>query len=303
MTISRLGGRAMGLIAVLASGLLLAGCGEDRLETAPGASPVGSGPNTTAPGATTPGNTAPAAPPPVTSSPGSTPPKGTEAWLGGGSRTPPSSSVEAPPPESAPPSGDFDAPVETPTEEPAPPVGPNRAPDIAGQPSTNLTAGVAWSFMPVASDPDGDKLTFSVTNKPAWASFDSTTGRLSGTPQAEHQGSYNNIVITVSDGLTTASLAPFSLLVAAKTPGSAVLTWTPPTSNTDGTAVSNLAGYKIYYGTDPENLSNTVQVAGASITTYTVGNLTPGTYYFSIAAYTSDGVEGERSPVGSKTIT
>ncbi|WP_193907415.1 autotransporter-associated beta strand repeat-containing protein [Cellvibrio polysaccharolyticus] len=92
----------------------------------------------------------------------------------------------------------------------------NRAPVISGTPSTTIEPGNAYNFTPTASDPDGDTLTFSIVNKPAWAVFNTTTGRLSGIPDTTDNGTYSNIVIRVSDGTLTASLPAFSLTVAAE---------------------------------------------------------------------------------------
>ena len=59
---------------------------------------------------------------------------------------------------------------------------PNKAPTIAGAPATQVNAGSAYSFRPTAVDADGDTLTFSIANRPAWAAFNTATGQLSGTP-------------------------------------------------------------------------------------------------------------------------
>ncbi len=83
---------------------------------------------------------------------------------------------------------------------------------------------------------------------------------------------------------------------------SAQLAWQPPTTNTDGSSLVALAGYHIYYGTDPAALTRVIDVTNPGLTSYTVGDLEPGTTYFAISAYTTDGVEGEKSAVGSKTI-
>ena len=78
----------------------------------------------------------------------------------------------------------------------------NRAPTISGTPATSVTVGQAYVFQPAASDPDGQALRFGIANAPTWATFDVTTGRLSGTPGAAHAGTTaSNIVISVSDGL------------------------------------------------------------------------------------------------------
>jgi hypothetical protein len=84
--------------------------------------------------------------------------------------------------------------------------------------------------------------------------------------------------------------------------GSASLSWTPVTTDTNGMPLPNLAGYKIYYGSSPADLSTPVVVPDPSAVAYLVGNLTPGTWYFTVAAYTTDGNDGVRSNVASKTI-
>jgi hypothetical protein len=75
-----------------------------------------------------------------------------------------------------------------------------------------------------------------------------------------------------------------------------------PTENTNGTPLTNLAGFHIYYGASPSNLNNTAQIASADTTSYTVDNLAAGTWYFSINAYTSAGVESAISNIASTTI-
>ena len=89
----------------------------------------------------------------------------------------------------------------------------NRAPTISGTPTTTVAETVAYSFTPTGSDPDGDSLTYSITNMPSWASFSTATGALTGTPGYADSGNYNNIVISVSDGALTTSLATFNLVV------------------------------------------------------------------------------------------
>jgi hypothetical protein len=178
----------------------------------------------------------------------------------------------------------------------------NHAPTISGSAVSSVTAGNAYSFAPTASDVDGDTLTFSVSNLPAWASFNSTTGRISGTPSAAQVGTYSNIVITVSDGKVSASLPAFSIAVTQISLGSATLSWVPPTQNTDGSQLADLAGYRVYYGTSAAALSQTVSLGNAGLTSYVVQNLSPGTYYFAVAAYNASGVESAQSSVVSKTI-
>ena len=179
---------------------------------------------------------------------------------------------------------------------------PNRAPTLTGTALTSVTAGNAYSFTPTGADPDGNTLTYSISGMPAWASFNTATGQLSGTPSAAQVGSYANIVISVSDGTLSASLPAFSITVNAIATGSATLSWTPPTQNTDGSALTTLAGYWIYYGTNSASLSSSVQLTNSGLSSYVVGNLSSGTYYFAITAYNAAGAESAMTNVGSKTI-
>ena len=179
---------------------------------------------------------------------------------------------------------------------------PTNPPSITGAPGGSVVAGTAYSFQPSASDPSGKPLTFSISGKPSWASFDASTGLLSGTPSAAQVGSYANIVISASDGVATASLPAFTIGVSAVAMGSATLSWVPPTQNADGTALTTLAGYRIYYGTNPSNLTTSIQLANPGITSYVVGNLASGTYYFAITAYNAAGTESALSAEGSKTL-
>jgi uncharacterized protein YecT (DUF1311 family) len=179
----------------------------------------------------------------------------------------------------------------------------NKPPVISGTPSTSVKAGSAYAFTPTASDPEGKTLAFSITNKPAWATFSTTTGKLSGTPSSSQTGTYSNITIKVSDGSLTATLPAFAIVVSSTTTtGSATLSWTPPTRNTDGSTLTNLAGYRILYGNSPGSLNKTVQIANPGTARYVVENLAAGTWYFSVRAYSTTGAESTASNTASKSI-
>jgi hypothetical protein len=81
-----------------------------------------------------------------------------------------------------------------------------------------------------------------------------------------------------------------------------MLTWTAPTLNTDGTPVTPLSGYTIYYGTSQSNLTQSVAVGGAGTTTFELTGLAAGTWYFAVAANATDGTESAQSSIGSKTL-
>lgn len=178
----------------------------------------------------------------------------------------------------------------------------NRVPTISGTPPTSIVAGNSYSFRPSASDADGDTLSFSIQNRPTWASFSTSTGALSGTPSASQVGSYDNIVIRVSDGKASAALPGFGITVTDVANGSATLSWTPPTRNTNGSTLTNLAGYRIYYGTSSGALNRTVQVSNPGVASYVLGDLSPATWYFAVRAYNSSGAESVSSNIVSKTI-
>jgi hypothetical protein len=180
--------------------------------------------------------------------------------------------------------------------------GSNRAPLISGTPPTSVVVGANYSFQPTASDPDGNALTFSIANAPSWATFNTTTGALRGTPTAANVGAYSDIQIRVSDGRATTSLASFNITVLALASSSATVTWQPPTENVDGTPLTDLAGYRVYWGTSAGSLGSSVTLNNAGLTSYVIPNLVPGTYYFAVSALNSSGVEGELSDPASRAI-
>jgi hypothetical protein len=84
--------------------------------------------------------------------------------------------------------------------------------------------------------------------------------------------------------------------------GSASLSWAAPTTNSDGSGLTDLAGYHVYYGTSAGLLNQDMPVNNASATSAVVGNLAAGTWYFAVAAVNSVGAESDLSNTASKTI-
>jgi len=137
-----------------------------------------------------------------------------------------------------------------PPSEPEPEPDPdNRAPGISGgTPPSTVKVGSYYTYGVYAWDHDGDTLVFSARNLPSWLAVDRSSGRIRGTPSASHVGVYRDIVISVSDGKATSSLAAFTISVLAadgsspppsepepdpdnRAPG---ISGTPPTSVTAG---------------------------------------------------------------------
>ena len=92
---------------------------------------------------------------------------------------------------------------------------------ISGSPASHATPGTMYSFKPTASDASGHTLSYSIKNKPAWLTFSIATGLLWGTPLMAQSGSYGNIVISASDGTSSAALPAFSIVVSQAAAASA----------------------------------------------------------------------------------
>ena len=182
----------------------------------------------------------------------------------------------------------------------------NAAPTITASPAAQISVGADYDMMPVARDPDGDTLAFSIQNRPSWATFSTATGQLTGKPSAA--GAFANIVISVSDGKTSAALPSFSITVTdvggSPSTGKAVaLSWDVPTQTADGQSIDGLSGYRIHYGTRKDALAQSVEIPSAGILNHVIEGLKPGTYYFAIRAVTSDGGQSELSNVISHIVS
>lgn len=110
---------------------------------------------------------------------------------------------------------------------------------------------------------------------------------------------------STSQAATTSSVAS-SAGLGSSTPPTATtgitINWQPPTENTDGSALTNLAGYDIHYGTSSGNYTQSISVSNPGIATYVVDNLSPGTYYFAVAAVNSSGTESPLSSEVTATV-
>jgi hypothetical protein len=192
---------------------------------------------------------------------------------------------------------------DTPSDEPTTPE--NTPPVISGTPRSYVDEGQEYRFAPTANDTDGDELTFSITNRPSWAHFNPATGVLRGTPDSASVGTYENIVITVSDGEATASLRSVDITVVETEPtvGDVSLTWVAPSTRTDGSSLdmSEIGGYKVYMGTTDDNLEQVLDLADSSISDYVVEGLATGDYYFAVTTYDTEGNESSYSNIVIKS--
>ena len=75
----------------------------------------------------------------------------------------------------------------------------NDIPTIAGKPNLATNAFEEYIFIPNASDIEFDSLDFAVDNLPVWATFDRENGKISGIPNNDDAGIYEDIRLSVLD--------------------------------------------------------------------------------------------------------
>lgn len=169
---------------------------------------------------------------------------------------------------------------------------------ISGSASPSATAGQWYNFRPSALLQGTPRRFFAIENKPSWASFDASTGLLWGKPLNTHVGTHKGIRISVTDGKKRVPLPAFTITVRpAPRPLSQLLSWIPPTENENGSALTDLAGYRLYRGTTAYNLQVVAMVTNPGLTSYQLAPPTAGKYYFAITAVNAAGAESDYSPL------
>jgi hypothetical protein len=176
---------------------------------------------------------------------------------------------------------------------------------ISGSPPSTAVVGEFYSFAPTVVAPAGSALTYAIVDKPNWTQFSAATGSLSGVPAATSVGTDTGITINVSDGAMSATLPQFNIEVTSATApsvGSAILSWSKPTQNTDGSPLTNLAGYLVRYGSNAAALNSQISVGSADSTDIEISNLVAGNWYFEVAAINTAQAESQFSALASKAI-
>lgn len=217
-----------------------------------------------------------------------------------------------------------------PEPEPAPEPEPEPAPQspattltMSGTPPTSIAVGQRYDFTPTITNPHGTALTFWASYRPSWATFDTKTGRMTGTPGPGDVGTTPEIKLSISyvvRGVTRwMSLPRFTITVQAApatpdTPpttsepelpagfGNTTLTWLPPTETVSGKALLDLAGYKLLWGTSPGNYTSHLLVSNPGISSWVLEGLAAGTYYFVIVAINKAGEESGFSNMVERVI-
>jgi len=178
----------------------------------------------------------------------------------------------------------------------------NNAPTIAAASSNYARVGSPYDFQPTASDPEGDKLTFSSENLPNWATLDPATGRITGTPSSNDVGAYESIVIAVADASHSVKTDAFTITVLSTAAGYATLNWEAPVTKVNGSPLDDLAGYRIMYGRSADDLDRSVFIDGAQVRSYEFAELEGGIWYFAVVAVNANGLEGPPSTAAMKSI-
>ena len=179
-----------------------------------------------------------------------------------------------------------------------------------GDITTNFSGSYSWSLSSSALG--------SLSNSNEYASLTavSTSSDVTGTINVAVYNGSTMVKEDTIDVVVKASNTPSAPTGLTATAGDAqvALSWTAPTTNTDSSAITDLAGYNVYYGTTSGgsySQHNSTTVTG---TTYTVTGLTNGTtYYFVVKAVDSenpvvssaDSSEASASPAvgASPTVT
>ena len=175
-------------------------------------------------------------------------------------------------------------------------------PQISGEPQRVAIVNQPYEFRPSVSGGEPGTLTFTIQNLPSWAGFDPNTGLLSGNPTFVDSGSHNGIAITVTDGKSESSLPAFDIAVSQDGLGTITLTWVAPEENTDGSYISDLAGYRIYYGMEPGRYDQAVEISNVGLTTYVIDDLRPGTYFVAARAFNQSKIESDYSNEVVKSV-
>lgn len=106
------------------------------------------------------------------------------------------------------------------------------------------------------------------------------------------------------DGISSSSTPASSSQLPTASTGNATLSWSAPSENTNGSALTDLGGFKISYGTEPTQLTNSIALTNPGLLTYVLTELPIGTtYYFTVSAVTTAGVESAPSHTVSTTIS
>lgn len=155
------------------------------------------------------------------------------------------------------------------------------------------------TFTATAEDTEDGDLSTSIV----WSSnLDGSLGTGAEIKSQLSNGSHQ-ITATITDANNSSASATINLLIKP-TYGNASLSWIAPTTNSDGSDLTDLDGFIIYYGDSEDNLNQSIIINDSNTLTKLITNLTVDkTYYFAVVSVNSEGVESDRSEIVSKYIS
>jgi hypothetical protein len=162
-------------------------------------------------------------------------------------------------------------------------------PDSGGLPAT--TGGTVPAAVPTG-DPSAPEAPSTTT------SGGDTTGP--GTTTTSTTNTTSTASTAPATSGTTQTIAGTVPTVTAS--NSARLVWLPPAHYTDGTAITSLAGYRVFYGQELGKMTSTINIGASPTPSVTITNLALGTWYFTVKAISSAGIESDIAAIVSKTI-
>jgi hypothetical protein len=120
---------------------------------------------------------------------------------------------------------------------------------------------------------------------------------------------YSEFIAPVNDNLTFKVIATDNAgnkysdtihikVLPAEVSNTATINWSAPLYNKNGSELTSLAGYRIYYGQTATQLDMTILVSNPELTSYNIDNLSSGmSYFFCITAFNSAGYESQKSNI------
>jgi hypothetical protein len=168
---------------------------------------------------------------------------------------------------------------------------------LSGTPPEAVMAGELYLFTPGIESNSETAPAFTVTGLPDWAGFNEINGELYGTPGEADVGVYEAITIYAADDVVETSLPTFSIEVLAPgaASGAVTLSWMPPTENEDGSYLTDLAGYWLYWGNNSGTYTEWMKIEGPGLTRIVIEGLVPGSWEFAMTSFNAAGVESALS--------
>jgi hypothetical protein len=156
---------------------------------------------------------------------------------------------------------------------------------IAGSDYTSERGVLTWG----GSDAAPKSFAIPISNAKPFTGKKTLAVAIAGAIDARLGGTNTSAIVTINGD-------------AAATTGTATLSWTAPTHDTNGTPITNLAGYNLHYGKTSTTMTSVIAVNDPASASYVIRNLAPGTWYFAVVAYNTQAMESTFSNVVSKTI-